>query len=171
VLKRRRAAPVPASVLIAGRALAAIAVSLAAVGAVCALGRLASGVEPPLDAVPGLLVTVVMGSITFACLAYAVSSAIRSADAAQPAVQAITLPLCVVSGIFIPDAGLPTWLSELGALLPLEPLADGLRHSFDPGTHGVAIAWRDLALLAFWATAGFTLAVRRFNWTPTAADT
>jgi ABC-2 type transport system permease protein len=92
VLKRRRAAAVPASALVAGRVLAALVASLAAVAAVCAIGRVVIGVDLPVAAVPALAVTAIVGSVAFASLAYALSSAIRSTDAAQPLVQAITLP-------------------------------------------------------------------------------
>jgi ABC-2 type transport system permease protein len=47
VLKRRRASPVPASAVIAGRTLTATAVAVTAIGAVCALGAVAYGVRLP----------------------------------------------------------------------------------------------------------------------------
>ena len=47
VLKRRRATPVPAWVLIAGRALTAIAIALAVVAVLLVLGRFAYGVRLP----------------------------------------------------------------------------------------------------------------------------
>lgn len=170
VLKRRRAAPVPAWALIAGRTLAALVASLAAVAAVCALGRLAYGVDLPLAAVPAFGVTALVGSVTFASLAYALSGAMRSADAAQPTVQAITLPLFVMSGVFTPNVDLPSWLRELGSVLPLEHLANGLHLALDPGPHGLPIAWGDLAALVVWAAAGLAIALCRFQWTPAAAS-
>jgi ABC-2 type transporter len=57
VLKRRRTAPVPASALIAGRSLAAMATSLAAVAAVLVLAHIAYHVGIPLGAVPALAAT------------------------------------------------------------------------------------------------------------------
>jgi ABC-2 type transport system permease protein len=86
VLKRRRTAPVPASALVTGRSLAAIAMSLAAVAAVLVLAHIAYGVDIPVVAVPALAVTAIIGSTTFATLAHAVWRVIRSADAAQPLV-------------------------------------------------------------------------------------
>jgi ABC-2 type transport system permease protein len=47
VLKRRRATPVPAAVLIAGRTLTAVVVSLARVAVIIAVGWLVYGVHPP----------------------------------------------------------------------------------------------------------------------------
>jgi ABC-2 type transport system permease protein len=52
VLKRRRATPVPAWVLIGGRALTAIAVSLTMATALVAIGWIGFGVALPAEAVP-----------------------------------------------------------------------------------------------------------------------
>lgn len=169
VLKRRRTAPVPASVLIAGRSLATMATSLTAVAAVLSLAHAAYRVDLPLAGIPALAVTTIVGSITFATLAHALSSVLRSADAAQPVVQAITLPLCIASGVFIPDADLPTWLHALGSQFPLEPLADALHHAYAPASHGPALATGDLAVLAAWALVGTAIALLRFRWTPAPA--
>jgi ABC-2 type transport system permease protein len=166
VLKRRRTAPVPASVLIAGRSLAAMTTALAAVAAVLALAHAAYGVDLPVVAMPELAATTFVGSITFATLAHALASVLRSADAAQPVVQAITLPLCIASGVLVPAANLPSWLHELASAFPLEPLADALHHAYAPAAHGPAIAGGDLAVLAAWALAGAAIALRHFKWTP-----
>jgi ABC-2 type transport system permease protein len=166
VLKRRRTAPVPAFVLIAGRSLAAMATSLAAVATVLVLAHIAYHVGIPIGALPALAVTAIVGSITFATLAHALSSVIRSADAAQPLVQAIALPLCIASGVFVPDASLPSWLHQLASLFPLEPLADALRHAYGSASHSPALSLSDLAVLIAWAIAGTATALLRFRWTP-----
>ncbi len=169
VLKRRRATPVPAWVLIAGRALTAVVVALAVMTALLLIGRFAYGVRLPAETLPGVIVTAVVSAITFCCLGYALTTAIHSADAAQPMVQAIMLPLYFISGVFIPNVNLPTWLQDVAKVFPVEHLAGGLRHAFDPGTHGIGIVWSDIGVLALWAAAGLTIALTRFEWTPAAA--
>lgn len=166
VLKRRRATPVPAWVLIGGRALTAIAVSLAMATVLIAVGRIAFGIGFPAAAVPGVLLTAVAGSVCFCVLAHAVATAISSADAAQPTVQALMLPLYLGSGIFIPDANLPGWLRQAAALFPVERLADALHRPYSPAAHGLGIAWTDLAVVGLWAAAGLAVALRRFSWVP-----
>jgi len=52
---------------------------------------------------------------------------------------------------------------------PVEHLASGLHHAFDPAVHGTAVPWTDIAILAAWAAAGLALALRRFTWSPSAA--
>jgi ABC-2 type transport system permease protein len=171
VLKRRRATPVPAWVLIAGRILTAIVVSLTVMLVVVLIGRLAYGVKLPVSTIPGVIVTAVVGAIAFCCLAYALTTAIHSADAAQPMVQAIMLPLYFISGVFIPNVNLPSWLRHVAEVFPVQHLADGLHHAFDPATRGAGIVWSDLGVLALWGAAGLAIALARFSWTPAAATT
>ena len=171
VLKRRRSTPVPAWVLIAGRTLTAIVVSLVVTVVVLLIGRFGYGVKLPTSTIPGVVVTAVVGAITFCCLAYALTTAIHSADAAQPMVQAIMLPLYFISGVFIPNVNLPNWLRDIAEVFPVQHLTDGLHHAFDPGTQGAGIVWSDLGVLTLWAAAGLAIALTRFAWTPAAATT
>jgi ABC-2 type transport system permease protein len=167
VLKRRRATPVPAWVLIAGRTLTAIAVSLATLAALLTVGSVAYGIHLSATTIPDVALTAVVGSAAFCVLGYALSTRIRSADNAQPMVQAIMLPLYFISGVFVPSVELPGWLRHVAAVFPVEHLADGLRRAYAPGG---GIVWSDLAVLGLWAAAGLALALRRFSWTPTTAN-
>jgi ABC-2 type transport system permease protein len=168
VLKRRRSTPVPAWVLIAGRALTAIVVSLVVMLVVLLIGRFAYGVRLPGGTIPAVVVTAILGAITFCCLAYSLTTAIGSADAAQPMVQAIMLPLYFISGVFIPEVQLPTWLRDVAEVFPVQHLTHGLYHAFDPATRGAGFVWIDLGVLALWGAAGLAIALVRFNWTPAA---
>jgi len=166
ILKRRRATPVPAWVLIAGRSLVAIAVSLTVMSVLLAVGRFAYGVNLPTSTIPGIAISAIIGSLTFCVLGYALSTAIHSEDAAQPMVQAIMLPLYFISGVFIPNVNLPSWMRHVAELFPVQHLADALHHAYDPATHGVGLVWTDLAVLAAWAAVGLAVTLRRFSWIP-----
>jgi ABC-2 type transport system permease protein len=170
ILKRRRATPVPAWVLIAGRTLTALGVSLASVAVLLLLGRFAYGVRIPAHTIPGLAITVVVGSISFSALAYAFSTAIENEDAAQPMVQAVMLPLYFISGVFIPAVNLPSWLSHVAQVFPVEHLSGGLHHAFAPATTGIGIVWSDLGVVALWGAIGLAFALARFSWLPKAAS-
>jgi ABC-2 type transport system permease protein len=169
VLKRRRATPVPAWVLIAGRALTAIVVALSVMTVLLLIGRFAYGVRLPASTLPGVALTAIVGAVTFCCLGYAFTTLVHSADAAQPMTQAVMLPLYFISGVFIPNVNLPHWLRVIAEIFPVQHLAAGLRHAFDPATHGVGIAWSDIGVLALWGIAGLVVALARFTWTPVAA--
>jgi ABC-2 type transport system permease protein len=166
VLKRRRATPAPPSVIIAGRALTSLVVAVAITAVVIAIGSVAYGVHVAPGALGTLALTVSIGSLACACLGYAVSSAIGSADAAQPAVLALTLPLSFISGVYIPWSQLPSTLQHIAQAFPLQHLVAALGRGFLPGAHG--IAWGDLGILAAWGAAGLAIALARFRWTPSA---
>jgi ABC-2 type transport system permease protein len=167
VLKRRRATPAPAAVIIAGRALTSLVVSLGVAAVVVVIGSIAYGVQIAADAIGPLALSVAVGSLVFACLGYAVSTAIGSADAAQPTVLALTLPLAFISGVYTP-VSLPSALQHVAQVFPLEHLVAALGRGFLPGTHG--LAWGDLAILAAWGVAGLIAARWRFRWTPAASQ-
>lgn len=169
ILKRRRATPVPAWVIIAGRTLTAMSISLVVMTVVLLVGRFAYGVHLPTETIPGVALTAVVGSATFCVLGYALSTAVESEDAAQPMVQAIMLPLYFISGIFVPNVNLPGWLRHVAKVFPVQHLSDGLHHAYDPAAHGIGIVWSDLGVLALWAAVGLVVALRRFSWTPAAA--
>lgn len=166
VLKRRRATPVPATTLIAGRALVAVATSLVLVAVLIALGRIAFGVHLPTATLPGIALATVVGALAFSCLAYAVSAFISTADAAQPVLQFVTLPLYFISGVFVPDANNPRWLRGVANVFPVRHLAQALLFAFDPASHGPGIAWGQIAAVAAWGVGGLVVAVRRFRWAP-----
>jgi hypothetical protein len=63
---------------------------------------------------------------------------------------AVMLPPYLASGIFIPNASLPSWLRQLASVFPVERLSDALHRPFAPGAHGLAIAWADLGVMALW---------------------
>jgi ABC-2 type transport system permease protein len=170
ILKRRRATPVPAWVLVGGRTVTAVGISLVVVAGLLGFGRVAYGVKLPTSALPGIAFTAVVGSITFCVLGYALSTAIQDEDAAQPVVQAIMLPLYFISGIFIPNITLPPWLRHVASVFPVQHLAAGLRHSYVPGAHGIGIVWSDIGVLAIWAAIGLVVALMRFSWLPKAAS-
>jgi ABC-2 type transport system permease protein len=169
ILKRRRATPMPAWALIAGRTLTAVTVSLVVLTVLLAFGRFVYHVKVPTSTLPGIALTAVVGSITFCVLGYALSTAIKNEDAAQPMVQAIMLPLYFISGVFVPNIQLPSWLRHVAQVFPVEHLSDGLHKAYAAHVQGVGIVWSDIGVLALWAAVGLTVALLRFSWLPQAA--
>jgi ABC-2 type transport system permease protein len=166
IYKRRRATPLPASAVIAGRALVAILTALAISALLLVIGWAAYGANIPSRTAPAFVVDVVAGAAVFCCLGFAVASLIRTVDAAQPVVQAIVLPLSFISGVFIATSELPAWLADIGKVFPVEHLVAALLAAYSPHTTGSGFRWADLAVLAAWGAAGLVVAVRRFTWLP-----
>jgi ABC-2 type transport system permease protein len=169
ILKRRRATPVPAWVLIAGRTLTAVTVSLVVLTVLVTFGRFVYGVKLHTSALPGVAFTAVVGSVTFCVLGYALSTVIANEDAAQPMVQALMLPLYFISGVFVPNLQLPSWLRHVAEVFPVQHLADGLHNAYSPTVHGVGIVWSDIGALAIWFALGLAVNLLRFSWLPKAA--
>lgn len=169
ILKRRRATPMPAWALIAGRTLTAVTVSIVVLTVLLSFGRFVYHVKVPTSTLPGIALTAVVGSITFCVLGYALSTAIKNEDAAQPMVQAIMLPLYFISGVFVPNIQLPSWLRHVAQVFPVEHLSDGLHKAYAAHVHGVGIVWSDIGVLALWAAVGLTIALVQFSWLPQAA--
>jgi ABC-2 type transport system permease protein len=166
IYKRRRATPVPAGVLISARALTAVVTALVMTVVLLLIGWLAYSAHIPGRTAPALIVTVIIGALSFCCLGFAVASLIRNEDAAQPISQAILLPLYFISGVFVPSSVIPHWLSDVGGFFPIRHLADALRTAYSPFTTGARFAWSDLGIVLAWGIAGLIIAVRRFSWLP-----
>jgi ABC-2 type transport system permease protein len=166
ILKRRRATPAPAGVVIAGRAITSLVVSLAVTAVVIAIGTFGYGVHVGLGQLGALALSVAVGSLALACLGYAVTTVIGAADSAQPVTLAIALPLAFISGVYIPAPNLPTALHNIATAFPLQHLVTVLGHGFLPG--GTGVAWGDLAIVAVWGLGGLAIALARFRWMPAA---
>jgi ABC-2 type transport system permease protein len=166
ILKRRRATPVPATVLIGGRALTSIAIAYVSLAVLAIVGRVAYGAQIPTKTMPAVLVTVAIGAASFCCIGYAFASFVRTEDSAAPALQATVLPLYFISGVFIPSDSIPDWLTAVADLFPIRHLAQALLTAYDPATTGAGFSPGDLAVIVAWGVAGLLVAARRFRWTP-----
>lgn len=169
ILKRRRATPVPAWVLVVGRAVATLAVALGLAVILVGIGRFGFDVTMEATAIPGMLLTAIVGSIAFCCLGYALSTVLTTPDTSAPIVNLALLPLFLISGVYYPNVDFPQWLQDVARAFPVAPLVHGLHEPFASGAHGIAISPVDLGVLVAWGLAGLAVAVRRFSWLPKAA--
>ena len=168
ILKRRRATPVPARVLIMGRALTSVVIVFANFVALALLGRVFYGVQLPGRTLPAVLLTLIVGGGALCCLGYAFSTFVKSEEGAAPALQAVILPLYFISGVFVPDDTIPSWLLSVAAVFPIRHLAQALLTAYDPATTGTGIEPGHLLIVAGWGVLGVVVAARRFRWTPQA---
>lgn len=166
VLKRRRATPVPAAAIIAGRALTSVVVAATMTAVLLAIGWGAYGANVPGRTAPALVVTVIVGTLAFCCLGFALASVIRDEDAAQPVTQATLLPLYFISGVFVAVTVLPHWLVDVADVFPVRHLAAALLAAYNPHTPGAGFAGVDLLIVAAWGVGGLLIALRRFSWMP-----
>lgn len=164
VLKRLRATPLNPTLYLSGLMLSVLATTLLISAATIALGGAVFGALPRAAAIPQLLVILALGITCFAALGIAISTAIPTADAAGAITNGTYLPLAMVSGMFSATLHLPRALDTILSGFPLKALADGLRSTYDPASHGLPAG--NAAVLAAWTIAGIGLARRFFQWNP-----
>jgi ABC-2 type transport system permease protein len=168
ILKRRRAAPVPAWVLIGGRALTAMGTAALITAILLAVGSIGYGARVPAGTLPALVLAVAVGAGTFCAVGYCLVTFIKSADAAQPLVQIVVLPLYFISGVFLPSNRIGSVLTDVAKMFPVYHLRAALLKPFEPDAGAGGFAWGDLGVLLIWAVVALAVAVWRFSWQPKA---
>jgi ABC-2 type transport system permease protein len=170
VLKRRRATPVPAAILVGGQAIATLLIAVCMSAVLLVIARVGYGVGISVGGLAATACAVAVGTFAFACLGYAVAGLIGSPDAAQPIIQVTTMPLYFISGVWIPNHNLPDALRTVASIFPVEHLAAATHLASVRGSFSSALAPGDLAVLAVWAIAAGIFAARRFSWLPHAVN-
>ena len=162
LLKRVRGTPLrPATYLAAVIASTVLVIGLQVVAQLL-LGVFALGADWP--ARPALFVlAIVIGAASFAALGIAITAAIRSAEGSSAVVNAVYLPMAILSGVFFSREQLPAFLEAVSELLPLTYLLDLIRASF---VEGESFTPEAVTAVVVWGLVGAVVAVRRFRWAP-----
>jgi ABC-2 type transport system permease protein len=160
LLKRMRGTPLPGWAYVAGRVGSTAVISVIMAAVMLVLGRVFYGVDLRAEAVPAVVVAVLLGAATFAALGIAAVAIIPNAEAAPVVANVLILPLTFISGIWYPLTGAPTWVLDVAKVFPVERLANILHTAFDPLNHGSAFAGNDLLVLGIWLVVGVRLAMR-----------
>jgi ABC-2 type transport system permease protein len=177
ILKRIRGTPLPGRSYLSARVLHSMIVGALLVVITLAFGwAFYDGTWPSGIALVQFAATFLVGSLSFAALALALTGAIPNADAAPPVVNASILPLLFVSGIFIPITDeTPDWLRIIGDVFPVKHFAEAMRDAYLADVtatvrgvtfHPFAFQWSDVLVIAAWGLLGLVLAVRFFSWEP-----
>jgi ABC-2 type transport system permease protein len=164
ILKRVEGSPLPKVSFMVSRILHSMAVGVLLVVITAAFGRVFYGVGIPSGMIlVRFLVMLVVGAGAFCALGLAATAAIPNADAAQPVILGTVLPLCFLSGIFIPFGNsTPSWLIWIARVFPVRHFAAGMMAGFV----GTPFDWTDVIIVAAWGVAGLLLAIRFFRWQP-----
>lgn len=162
LLKRLRGTPLPGWAYLAGRAGAAAAFALLAVGVSLAVAVLLYDVQILWRTVVASLVTLVLATVCFIVLGLAVSSLAPSATAAQALAIGGAVALSFVSELFTVGVVFPRAVSRVADVLPVKPVARALQDQFDPALTGAGWDWGAIGVLVAW-TAG-AAAVALAGW-------
>ena len=126
ILKRMRGTPMPSSAYLAALAGNAITNTALQVAIVTVAGRLVLRHRLAATTCSSLVVFVVLGAACFAALGVALSHVIPNFESAPAYVNAVFLPMIMISGVFYDADDAPAFLRDIAEALPLKHLIDGL---------------------------------------------
>ena len=161
ILKRLRATPLPARVLVGAYLVSTLVVFALQSTVLVGIGLLAYGAEGP-ESAAGVAGALLLAAAAFGCLGVAAASLIRSMEGSSAVVNLILLPMGFLSGSFIPREEYPEWLQAVGRALPLGLALDVLSGAW----YGESVPLLTVAALLGWAALGLAIAARRFRWEP-----
>jgi ABC-2 type transport system permease protein len=164
ILKRVRATPLPAWAYITAVLVSTLIAFAASAACMIAIGRGLFSVPLP-DRWLSLVLTLLLGALSFAALGLGMTVVVRSAEGASATVNAVYLPMAFISGSFFSPHSFPPFLRAIANVLPLTYF---IRLTRDVMLHGDQIwnAGRSVAIVAAWGLFGAIVAFRRFRWEP-----
>lgn len=110
-----------------------------------------------------LILLLASGAAAFSGIAILCASRAQSLQAANGVVNAVTLPMTIVSGIFFSYQSFPDWIVSVLQYLPLTLLADAVRACFNEGA-GLAAAAPAIAALFAVGALTFLPGLKLFRW-------
>jgi ABC-2 type transport system permease protein len=156
VLRLLATTPLGRGGLLAGKALAVLAVAVLQVVVVGGVA-LVAGWRPAAVGLPAAALALLLGVAAFTALALLLAGTLRAVLAVA---NLLLVALAVVGGIVLPVADLPDWWAQVVVLLPTGALGEALRAALLDGTFPAV----HLAVLAAWVVV-LGAAVRRwFRW-------
>jgi ABC-2 type transport system permease protein len=104
-----------------------------------------------------------LGILTIFGIGLAIGGWAKNENQAAPLSNIIVFPMLFLSGTFFPRFGMPEWLQNVSAYLPLTPIIDGIRMIATEGKHLTEIG-PQIGLTLIWAVIIYAIAFRVFRW-------
>jgi ABC-2 type transport system permease protein len=105
----------------------------------------------------------VLGALAFGGIGLLVASRARTIEAVSGWMNAVMLPMWVLSGVFFSSANFPAVIQPVIRLLPLTALNNALRGVMLDGLP-LARLVPEILVLALWGALSFAVALRIFRW-------
>jgi ABC transporter DrrB family efflux protein len=106
---------------------------------------------------------IAVGGASFAGLGLLLGSRAKTMETAAGLVNAVMMPMWILSGVFFSSARFPQWAQPFIQLLPLTALNEGLRNVMNDGA-GWEVLPYPLLVLGIWGSVCFAVALRIFRW-------
>jgi ABC-type polysaccharide/polyol phosphate export permease len=103
------------------------------------------------------------GIFAFAGIAILMASRTSKTEVANGLVNAVTLPMMILSGIFFNYHNFPDWAIPIIQALPLTLVADSIRSIFIEGA-GFTEVLKPVMILCTIGIVAFTAGLRAFKW-------
>jgi ABC-2 type transport system permease protein len=161
VIESQRVTPASRTALLLGRVLRDVVVLLVQ-GTVLVLVSVPLGLRAPVGGVVLTMVLIALLGAAFASVSYALALTLKSEDAFAPLLNAVVLPVLLLSGILLPMTLAPGWLRAISDVNPLKHVVEGVRSLF-AGDYGSATSWWAGGLTVAMALLGWWFGVRRFR--------
>jgi ABC-2 type transport system permease protein len=161
-LKRIQATPVHPIYFVTAQAMVRLLISLATVTLLIALGTYLFNFHMLGSYLTfGLVAT--LGILIFLGIGFAIAGWAKDETQVAPVANLIQLPLLLLSGIFFPRDGFPSWLKTITDYFPLTYVSHGLRKIANEGA-GLAQIPVDLIGMMVWLVIVYAIAVKVFRW-------
>lgn len=162
-LKRKRGTPVSPAVILGGVIGNGVLLAMLMSALVIVLSVVLFGADVDLARVPVLILTLLVGALTFCALGTLVAALVPNGDSASAIANLTIFPLYFLSGVFIPDV--PDSLEGIAGHFPLRPFLLSLAEVFDPSAPA-GPDWANLTIVAIWGVVAAVLSVKLFRWSP-----
>jgi ABC-2 type transport system permease protein len=113
--------------------------------------------------IPALFLIFIAGNIAFAGISIFTSSRTANTEIGNGLINAVVLPMMVLSGIFFSYHNFPDWTIPFIQKLPLTMLADGVRSIFIEGA-GLARTGMQISVLSGIGILFFAIGLKIFKW-------
>jgi ABC-type multidrug transport system permease subunit len=110
-----------------------------------------------------LIVLFLAGNLAFTGIAVLVSSRTSKTEVGTGWINAVTMPMMLLSGIFFSYHNFPEWSIDVIKVLPLTALTDGIRSIFNEGAGWMEIITPTISLSLFGVIC-FVVGMRAFKW-------
>ncbi|HEY3920869.1 MAG TPA: ABC transporter permease [Gaiellaceae bacterium] len=164
VLKRIRATPLPPTTFILAVLGSTFLVFLIEAAVIIVIGKLLFSVPVP-NAIGSLFVTLVIGALAFAAMGLGITGLVRSAEGSSAVINAVYLPMAIISGTFVTTKSYPGFLKAIANILPLTYYTKLTRDVMIHNQH----FWHDgsaIGVVLVWGAIGAAGAIRGFRWQP-----
>jgi ABC-2 type transport system permease protein len=164
ILKRIRATPLPPAAYVLAVLASTFIVFLIEAVLIIALGKAIFSVAVPARLL-SLIAVLLIGALAFAAMGLGITGLVRSAEGSSAVINAVYLPMAIISGTFFSPKKYPEFLRVIADVLPLthytQLTRDVMLHDKHLWSEGTAIG-----IVLLWGAVGLVGAVRGFRWQP-----